>query len=198
MRLCGIDYGNKLAGTTVVAWLDTDAQSVQLLSSQKGKDADEFILQTLTEIQPDYAFIDAPLSLPGVYSNKADCTDYFFRKADKQLQAMSPMFLGGLTARAVKLKKELEAQQIQVYETYPAAHAARLGLVDIGYKKQILHLPAVLLIISQHLTPFFTDDSRVITNWHQIDALLALMGGIRFINKAHTLFGNEEEGLIIV
>jgi predicted nuclease with RNAse H fold len=197
MRLCGIDYGNKLAGTTIIAWLDTAIQSIQLSSSAKGKDADKFIVQSVVDIKPDFVFIDAPLSLPGVYSNKAGCTDYFFRKADKQLQAMSPMFLGGLTARAMKLKKELEVQQIHVYETYPAAQAARLGLPDIGYKKQTSHLPAVIQIVCQHLSPFLIDN-RVITNWHQIDALLALTGGIRFMNKAHTLFGNEEEGSIIV
>jgi hypothetical protein len=28
MTICGIDYGNKLAGTTVIAWLDTAAQII--------------------------------------------------------------------------------------------------------------------------------------------------------------------------
>jgi predicted nuclease with RNAse H fold len=151
----------------------------------------------VSDIKPIYVFIDAPLSLPGVYSRMADYSDYFFRKADKQLQAMSPMFLGGLTARAMKLKNQLAAQQIQVYETYPAAQAAGMGLVEMGYKKQISHLPAVVHIISQHLLPFIPD-SNTLTSWHQVDALLALLGAVRFMNGEHQVFGDAGEGLIIV
>lgn len=175
MTIYGIDYGNKLAGTTAIVWLDTSVQTIRLSCSQKGKDADEFILQSIADVKPVCMFIDAPLSLPGVYSRMADYNDYFFRKADKQLRAMSPMFLGGLTARAMKLKNQLEAQQIQVYETYPAAQAARMGLVGMGYKKQISHLPEVVHIINQHLLPFISD-SKIITSWHQVDSLLALLG----------------------
>ena len=63
-RLFGIDYGSKLAGTTVIGLLEN--QIVQLFASQKKKDADQFILQQIKERQPNTIFIDAPLSLPNV------------------------------------------------------------------------------------------------------------------------------------
>jgi predicted nuclease with RNAse H fold len=198
MTLCGIDYGSKLAGTTVITWLPTASQEVYLESSQKGQDADKFILRTLASIKPEYVFIDAPLSLPGVYSiSTGNYQDYFFRQADKQLQAMSPMFLGGLTARAIKLKRELVAQQIKVYETYPAAQAARMGLQQIDYKKQLTALPAVVERIKQELQPYRLEVEHM-ANWHQVEALLALIGAIRFVNQEHIVYGTEEEGVIIV
>jgi predicted nuclease with RNAse H fold len=198
MTLCGIDYGSKLAGTTVITWLPTASQEVYLESSQKGQDADKFILQTLASIKPEYVFIDAPLSLPGVYSiSTGNYQDYFFRQADKQLQAMSPMFLGGLTARAIKLKRELEAQQIKVYETYPAAQAARMGLPAVHYKKNVSAIPAYMDILKRLLAPLTLDNSAI-SNWHQVDALLALVGAVRFINNQHQVVGDASEGVIII
>lgn len=41
--------------------------------------------------------------------------------ADRQAKDMSPMFLGGLTARAIALSKEWRKLGIAVHEAYPAA-----------------------------------------------------------------------------
>jgi predicted nuclease with RNAse H fold len=197
MIICGIDYGSKLAGTTVVAWVDSLTKSIHLASSQKKADADLFIHSALLKLNPAAVFIDAPLSLPGVYTHLANCHDYFFRESDKQLHAMSPMFLGGLTARAMKLKKELEALYIPMYETYPAAQAIRLGLLELGYKKNPVAIPAIVGLLEHHLAPYILEDIPV-TTWHQVDALLALLAGLRFMNKQHKVVGNEVEGVIIV
>jgi uncharacterized protein len=197
MIICGIDYGSKLAGTTVIAWLDTASRGVQLSGSRRKEDADRFIYEVLVKLRPGAVFIDAPLSLPGVYGKLDGYTDYFFREADKQLQAMSPMFLGGLTARAIKLKKELEAIAVPVYETYPAAQAVRTGLAETGYKKAAVAISDVRQLLKQRLAPFILEPA-VVTTWHQVDALLALLGGIRFINRQHQEFGNAAEGIIIV
>lgn len=35
-------------------------------------------------------------------------------------------------------------------------------------------------------------------NQHQFDALLAWISGYRFINQQHSIFGEAQEGLIIV
>ncbi len=198
MIICGIDYGSKLAGTTVIASLDQERQTIALISSQKGQDADNLILTYAAQVRPKLIFIDAPLSLPGVYANTKGYTDYFFRQADKQLQAMSPMFIGGLTARAMKLKKELEALTIQVYETYPAAQARQMDLLPLGYKKQLTFLNNVLPLIEQELQPALLVHGNIINNWHQADALLALIGAIRFVNGKHLIFGEEKEGVILV
>ena len=58
----GIDYGAKLAGTTAVCY-EQNGQ-FHLLQSERKKDADKFIHQTIEKLQPATVFIDAPLSLP--------------------------------------------------------------------------------------------------------------------------------------
>jgi hypothetical protein len=95
MRLCGVDYGSKLAGTTVTCTLDAPSGQVHFQKSAPREDADAFLRNYLLQSQPAFIFLDAPLSLPGVYRGLAGCRDYFYREADRQLGAMSPMFLGG-------------------------------------------------------------------------------------------------------
>ncbi len=198
MTICGIDYGSKLAGTTVIASLVWEAKTINLISSRKGQDADRLILNYASQAKPGLVCIDAPLSLPGVYTKAENYTDYFFRKADRELQAMSPMFFGGLTARAMQLKRDLEALPMQVFETYPAAQARRMYLQEKGYKQQLIYLPDILSTIEQELHPAVLSHACAITNWHQVDALLALIGGIRFYKHMHLEYGNKAEGIIIV
>ena len=103
----GVDYGSKMAGTTVVAV--ARERQIDLLQSGRKQDADAWLLETAVAQQPDHIFLDAPLSLPGVYRHLPGRSDYFYREADRELQAMSPMFLGGLTARAMQLHERLRA-----------------------------------------------------------------------------------------
>lgn len=194
-NIVGIDYGSKLAGTTVIAGL-TEGK-IQLDSSEKKKDADAFILEWVEKSKPQFIFIDAPLSLPGVYTQLPNCQNYFYRKGDSELGAMSPMFLGGLTARAMKLKKQLEAENIKVLEVYPGQMAKKLFLKEIGYKKQLNYLPAVL----EKLLPLLEEfdwEAQSVNSWHHLDALLALLSGIRYMKNIHNVFGDKEEGVIIV
>jgi len=62
----GIDYGSKLAGTTVITY-DHKGQLHQV-SSAKKQDADAMILAVATELEPTSIYLDGPLSLPGAYS----------------------------------------------------------------------------------------------------------------------------------
>lgn len=194
-NIAGIDYGSKMAGTTVIASLKDG--KIELSSSEKKKDADIFILEWTKKLAPQQIFIDAPLSLPGVYTGLPNCENHFYRQADKELSAMSPMFLGGLTARAMKLKKQLEARKIRVLEIYPAHLAKLLSLKEHGYKKQLNQIPAVLEKLAPQLEAFRWDTESVIS-WHHLDALLALLSGIRYSEKKHESYGNEEEGTIII
>lgn len=194
MIIAGIDYGSKMAGTTVIAkW---DGTSVQLFQSEKKKDADQFVKTTIATQQIETVFLDAPLSLPGVYKGLEGCEDYFYRKGDKELKAMSPMFLGGLTARAMKLCQELEHRNIQVMEVYPGHLARSLNLKDWDYKKQKAALPTFL----PHFQTLLPYDIAALTidNWHQVDALLALFSGLRFLAGKHEQFGLTAEGVILV
>ncbi|MDX2305127.1 MAG: hypothetical protein NW226_20115 [Microscillaceae bacterium] len=192
--LCGIDYGNQLKGTTVVCMYDENSGKISLRTSEKKKNADHFVKSLLNDLQPKVVFLDAPLSLPMVYTKGfgSAADDFFFREADKSLKAMSPMFLGGLTARAMRLKAEMFP--IPFYETYPAAQARKMELQEIGYKDKTTHIKAVVAQI-QRSYPMFRLPIEF-QNWHEVDAILALIGAYRFILGRHETFGNPVEGLI--
>lgn len=191
-KWAGIDYGSKLAGTTVICCVFDD-DSARFYSSEKGKDADVFVLETLTKLEVDLVFLDAPLSLPAKYFGNGE--SYFYRLCDTQLKAMSPMFLGGLTARAIQLKDQLNDKGIKVQETYPAA-LVRILEIEGYFKKKGL----------QPLDEFITNLAKIcplklaskITNWHHADAFLAAFSGYRFQNNQANIYGNPDEGVIVV
>jgi uncharacterized protein len=189
----GIDFGSKLAGTTVIAWVQEG--EFHFLQSQAKKDTDLFLLNWLKEQQPKQVFIDAPLSLPIVYRLADAGTDFHYRQADRECQAMSPMFLGGLTARAMRLQQQGKALNIPFCEVYPAKLAQILNLPGLGYKKESSAIPSCLAALGPHL-PYPAPTN--IDNWHAFDALLAWCTGWRFSQGIHLSFGNLEEGLIFV
>ena len=188
----GIDYGAKLAGTTAICFEKN--KKLVILQSEKKKDADKLVQQKVTTLTPKSIFIDAPLSLPAAYFGKGD--NYFYRAGDKILQGMSPMFLGGLTARAMKLTKQFEKDGLQCYETYPA-QIVKHYLADKteGYKKQKSFLASFCKILATEL-PFPYAETP--TNWHQVDSVLAWWAGWRFYNGKVKTYGEEEEGLIYI
>lgn len=203
MNIAGIDYGSKLAGTTVIAHLENE--TIEFFASAKNQDADRFILEWTEKFQPDQIFIDAPLSLPGVYTNNSAYDNYFYRKADLKVKAMSPMFLGGLTARAIQLKTKLLAQNTEVIEIYPSHLADVLELDRNYYKKQKEHIPSIVSALTKSLDLLLPSaqglsvtPSSVFSDWHHVDALLALISGIRYVKNQHLIFGDPQEGQIIV
>ena len=196
--IVGIDFGAKKSGTTVIARL-FDHNKVDFFASKKNQDADQFILDFFKENEEIWlAYIDAPLSLPMVYSNNKsnNLTDYFFREADTATGAMSPMFLGGLTARAMKLSAEVSKMGIKMVETYPAKLAEVLKLKELSYKGNIDDIPMICNRL--HEISNFEFDCASIKNWHYFDALLCLYSAKRFEMQAAMVFGNTEEGTITV
>lgn len=194
--ILGIDFGSKLAGTTVIAQL-YEHNKVAFFSSTKGQDADAFILDFVRNYEDIWlAYIDAPLSLPAVYKNQEEDGDYFYRQADRETSAMSPMFLGGLTARAMRLKRELNKLGIQVVETYPAKLAEILGLKELAYKKKDEETQKIIEKIK--LDSKFEFDDSAIKNNHCLDALLCLYSAKRHEMNRSMRFGNRDEGEIIV
>ena len=95
----GIDFGARSAGNTVVCVREKGL--FRFHRSAKDSDGDAWLRSLIDELRPAAIYIDAPLSLPGVYTGRGH--DHFFRAADRQAGGMSPMFLGGLTARAMAL-----------------------------------------------------------------------------------------------
>lgn len=192
--LAGIDYGSKEAGTTAICIKIND--HLEILQSKKNQDADQFIQKFLSEVSFKGAvFIDAPLSLPGVYQNKNHYQDFFYRECDRQTGAMSPMFLGGLTARAMKLKAGLAGKGIKCYESYPGGLARQLGLNKKGYKKDLSIIHTLTQFISKKSN---IDNDPLLANWHQFDAFLCYVTGVRFLKEQCTTYGDPEEGLIYI
>lgn len=190
--LAGIDFGAKLAGTTAMTLL-RDSR-FQIHDCKKGDDADAWILEQVQGLSIKTVFIDAPLSLPPAYFNDKS-NEFFYRKADAALGAMSPMFLGGLTARAMKLKRLLESQHIAVFETYPAALVRELFPLSKFYKKDIPEFRKELRAKTKlhdlpALPPF--------TTFHQMDSLLAWFSGYRHIIHQSIVHGSKEEGEIFI
>lgn len=191
----GVDYGSKQAGTTAVAMLVKG--QLQVWQSTKGQDADNWLSELTHELQPKVIYIDAPLTLPKVYTQgtHSPTSDYFYRQADRELQAMSPMFIGGLTARAFKLRVQLAERGIGVIETYPSA-LARLILPQLSdYKKGPEALPAFAKALQDQLN---FELKALPENWHQLDALLAWYSGYRHQEGQSVLYGDANEGRIII
>lgn len=182
-----LDYGSKLAGTTAVCFEKN--KRLHLLQSAKKQNADEWLRRLIAEKKPDAVYIDAPLSLPGVYRGIG--SDYFYRAGDRAVGAMSPMFLGGLTARAMQLRAAF--YEIPFFEIYPAQLRRTLLPQAAFYKKSNLsgfgEMLAELLPIPWVQPP---------ENWHQADAVLAWLSGWRCMNGEALSFGEPAEGLIWV
>jgi predicted nuclease with RNAse H fold len=192
----GIDFGSKLTGNTVIAILQDE--EILFLDTEPKVDADEFILNAAKHFKPSLIFIDAPLSLPGVYRQIPDCDNYHFRKADLACRAMSPMFLGGLAARAIELKAKLENLGAEVKETYPRIMANRFDLKDIGYKSSKGALKECALVLRDLFKSPYKFNLGDLKTWHHLDALLALMSAMAYLSDQHEVFGDPREGQIMV
>lgn len=186
----GIDFGSRLAGTTAVCAL-VSSRLVTWKSRVK-EDADEFLMAKISELRPTSVWIDAPLSLPGVYRNPDLYQDYFYREADRQTQAMSPMFLGGLTARSMRLAALFP--DIPFYEAYPGKLAEIWGWKKDGYKKETGAIPALI----RDLKTTTGLSCGVPDNFHELDAVLAWCTGWRNAWGESLSWGNPMEGLIHV
>ncbi|MEJ8802706.1 hypothetical protein [Pontibacter sp. H249] len=194
-QLMGVDYGSKLAGTTAAAYV-ADGK-LQVSQSQRGHSADEWLWRLVNSVQPKQVFIDAPLSLPKVYSTGiyTSTGEYFYRACDREVQAMSPMFIGGLTARAIQLRARLSEAGIAVLETYPSQLAKQLFPNQPEYKKSHTALPLFTELL-QGFLPFMLQEPPA--TWHQFDSILAWCSGYRHSESKAILYGDAAEGRIVV
>lgn len=185
----GIDFGARSAGNTVVC--EHVGGLFRFHRCAKGADGDAWLRETVARIAPRAIYIDAPLSLPSAYFNKGK--DHFFRLADRQAGAMSPMFLGGLTARAMALAKDWRATGIAVHEAYPAALIRRAWeALDITPGKAIPRSKLRIMAGMVLLPPPHPSDR------HEADAWLCWVVGHRHQRGISHAFGNKEEGQILV
>lgn len=198
-QIFGVDYGSKLAGTTVVACYSEGC--VSFYQSSKNESADDFLIAYFAQNanRNDLIALDAPLSLPLVYSepNPIQCAnaDFHFRICDREVNAMSPLFLGGLTARAMSLAAKMNQSGLKTFEVYPKMVAREEGL-KVMYEKRkkepaLKKEVALFLAKKYHLQLIDTP-----SNLHALDALLALIGGIKISKGSAATWGNLNEGLI--
>ncbi len=188
----GIDFGKKFSGNTIICEKYED--QLEFIRAGKNQNADEFILQTINKRNPRLIFIDAPLSLPGVYRDNSTYNDFFYRLSDRQLGAMSPMFLGGVAARAIRLKYYIEQKGTEIKETYPKTLAKQFKLKECGYRLDKKNIERCSEILDQ--TSLIEIDKKQIITWHHFDALLALLSAVRYNLGLHFTYGDKEEGLI--
>jgi predicted nuclease with RNAse H fold len=198
MIIVGIDFGSQLAGTTAIAFLNGD--EVKIRQSDKGKSADVFVQNQLKELPVGSLIgIDAPLSLPEVYSKEAldlvEEPDFHYRQCDKEVKAMSPMFLGGLTARAMKLSHNLQQKGLKTFEVYPKMVFQNSIQNRGGYKKKWNRELALKWVKELEQKYVFHLQSNL-ENWHQFDAILALTATINIYRGDAQKIGEENEGVI--
>jgi len=190
-HIMGIDLGSQLSGNTVVASVEDGVLIFK--RSMKNKSSDDFLTNLIQRFQPQHIFIDAPLSLPEVYLGRPGFDDYFYRKCDRMVRAMSPMFLGGLTARAIKLKDTFP--EAQFHESYPGGLARYLKMDELGYKKSTSNIDSVTEALEANSGLKIPEESQL--SWHHIDAFLTLMIAQRYFEGKHQTFGDIREGQII-
>jgi predicted nuclease with RNAse H fold len=185
----GIDLGARFAGTTVLCSRERGLFTFERLA--KGEDVDAWLTQRIGELSPSAIYIDAPLSLPGAYFGRGD--DHLFRAADRLAGGMSPMFLGGLTARAIRLAVQWRATGIQVHEVYPAAL--------IRQEWDYLKIPGGRAIPAHTLrlmAGMFALPPPATRDRHEADAWLCWLSGHRHQSGTAKVIGDQEEGVILV
>ncbi|MBX2979048.1 MAG: hypothetical protein KF905_07125 [Flavobacteriales bacterium] len=189
MDFIGIDFGARAAGTTVICHRERGLFRFE--RSDKGGDADTWLQERILQMRPSAIYLDAPLSLPGAYYGKSE--DHFFRLADRLAGGMSPMFLGGLTARAIRLAQQWRMLGIRVFEVYPSG--------SIRHKWDFLKIPAgrsipahkLRLMAGVHaLPPPITKDR------HEADAWLCWLIGLQHQQGNTLQVGDPEEGVILM
>lgn len=189
-NIAGVDFGSKLAGTTVITFLENGF--LKSLQVDKGVDADNWLMNLVVQFGFTHVFIDAPLSLPGGYFGNGD--DFSYRKSDRILRAMSPMFLGGLTARAIKLKNELSKIGTQAIEVYPGGFIRNHDILKGFYDKKKL-----TTIVKMYEELSFILSAKIAvnpTNYHQLDSIICWHIGCRYLNGKAESIGDADEGLI--
>ena len=189
--IIGIDFGARLSGKTVLAWSTRDG--LRLDRAAAGQDADAFLEETIAWLKPTSIYVDSPLSLPENYRVQASDGDWFYRRADRVLEAMSPMFLGGLTASSIRLATRWRESGFDVQETWPRGLVKELDLP--GYRNKGAQTIAEFLSAMQAFG--FPQELPSATDWHEVDALLAWWSGWRHENGMAAVHGDPAEGLII-
>lgn len=180
-RLIGLDLAAKSKNPSGVAILEGRNLTAKTVYT------DNEILQSIENNKPDLTAIDAPLSVP---------LQGFLRKSDKDMikhgyRVLPPKltFMNELTWRAVKLNKLIEEKQYRTIEVHPTSSRKALQMALKDWKAIQETLKAIGLQGE-------LESRRLIS--HELDAATAALTAALHIAKQTDVFGNKEEGYIVV
>jgi len=186
LKTAGIDFGAKGKNTTALSY-SVNTRLVTELSPMK-EDTDAWIFDRVKSLGFDQLFIDAPLSLPRIYIDPKDTKSTFqLRSCDQELGAMSPMFLGGLTARAMALQSACRSHGIDCFETYPKALLIKRFQTKERSSDVVSHIARKTKV---------KIDLATLSNPHIYDSLLAWYAGWIYTYDNPLVIGRKKEGRI--
>lgn len=126
-NIVGVDLAGSPKRKTGVAFFERNALNVKVVYQ------DEEIVETVSRFE--YAFIDAPLSLPEGRKSIDEKSPHHFRECDIQLRKLGikffPVSLGGmrmLTKRGIYLSSILNGIGVKTFETLPGALYDKFGI----------------------------------------------------------------------
>jgi predicted nuclease with RNAse H fold len=145
--------------------------------------SDAEIVERCMQIRPKVVAIDAPLSLPKSGG---------FRSADKQLikrglRVFPPMFSGmkKLTARGIRLAREMRSRGLEVIEIHPRTS----GIVLFGFPERVKWI-SKLRRQGWRL--------KISKSEHEMDAVVAALTGMFWVKKKAEEVGDKREGTILI
>ncbi|MEN6329264.1 MAG: DUF429 domain-containing protein [Methanobacteriaceae archaeon] len=146
------------------------------------------IMETVKTFNPWLIVIDAPLSLPrGRCCLEKDCacsSGGHFRQCEREIRRYGPVLpltfqgMKMLTLRGISLKEKLESYHL--LETHPRTVQKILGITDINQ------------YVNEHY------DLSVNPSEHELDAFLAALTGVFYLNDCYLELGDPDEGTIIL
>ena len=177
ITVVGLDLAGVPENPSGFALLSGDQIETCLLYS------DAEIIERCMQIRPKVVAIDAPLSLPKQGG---------FRAADKQLvkrgfRVFPPMFAGmkKLTARGIKLAREMRSRGLEVIEIHPRTS----GIVLFGSPERTKWISKLR---GQSWRLKFGKSE------HEIDAVVAALTGMFWVKKKAEEVGDKREGTILM
>ncbi len=159
---------------------------------------DEEILDSTRRATPSVVSIDAPLFLPKGRKSIEDRGPPHFRECDKELLRLHirffPISLGPmrmLTARGMHLRAQLEADGLEVIESFPGAVQDILGMP----RKQ-----AGLPLLAKALRDYGVRLGRRAgsLNGDELDAVSSALVGLLYKKGKYRAIGDPSEGLMIL
>jgi predicted nuclease with RNAse H fold len=159
---------------------------------------DTEILDRTTAARPLVVSIDAPLFLPRGRKSIEDRGPPHFRECDKELLKMHirffPISLGPmrmLTTRGMRLRGALEAEGLEVIESFPGAVQDLLHMP----RKQG-GLPFLARSLRRYGIALGSPDSHLTGD--ELDAVTSALVGLLYVKGKYRAIGDPEEGLMIL